>query len=329
MTLRSSAGASATQEEKFLIPKNMDSSCEGKIKTQDLSCEYKELATLKKTHQKTFTQDGTVISKNKPCDLCGNFDNVNHHCIECNQDLCNWCKHLHLTSQVSFKHHPILIRLWERNAEDLRCPLHHGNFMTVYCIHCRKMVCEMCSKDSTTVDPRPCFLWNAKSEMMHRMNLYKQGKITLKGMSFAECHLLEECLIEDKFNQMAAVDRIQEELAEQIEEDRNIIEGYQEKFEAWYQQICEEFAAKIKKYTKKAEKYRGKELIRLYKYAENDINRPRENVQPIYNIPPPEFIPGKPGEFPIVKENFGKLVFCDLHMQWTKHIQVYNQLSIY
>lgn len=299
---------------------------EGRTKSHGLLQEHTTIAPTIQGQSKVFVPFGGAIKGDMLCELCRKHEReLNIHCVECNQDMCSVCKRDHSRAKVSASHHPISLKLWESLTGTLQCPVHSDNFMTLFCDFCRKMVCNVCSKNSDITDPQPCFFRSKKEEMMHKLDLYKQGKLSVQDLTFEECHLLEECLIEDKFNQSALVDKIQAQMHAEVEENRNLIAGYQQKFEAWYQQICKDFVAKIKKYTKKAENYQGKELIRLYKFAENDINRPREHVQPLFNIPSPEFVPGKPGVGP-VKESFGKLVYDDLNIQWRKHIMLYNLL---
>lgn len=83
----------------------------------------------------------------------------------------------------------------------------------------------------------------------------------------------------------------------------------------------------MKKYIKKVENYYGKELIRLYRFVENDMNRLREYVQFFYNIFFFEFVFGKLG-VGLVEESFGKLVYDDFNIQWRKYIMLYNLLCV-
>lgn len=83
----------------------------------------------------------------------------------------------------------------------------------------------------------------------------------------------------------------------------------------------------MKKYIKKVENYYGKELIRLYRFVENDMNRLREYVQFFYNIFFFEFVFGKLG-VGLVEESFGKLVYDDFNIQWRKYIMMYNLLCV-
>ncbi|XP_061172453.1 probable E3 ubiquitin-protein ligase MID2 [Saccostrea echinata] len=303
----------------------MDCPCNGRIESHKLCQEYKKIAPPKKPRGEVFAPDGVVIKGDIPCDLCDIYENVNHYCTECNQNLCNWCNHLHLRSKASFKHHSINIQLWEKHREVMRCPHHKDWYQNIYCTYCHKLVCGQCSRTSNMNDPRPCFFSTKREEMQHRVKLYKQGKITLQGMTLEEHKMFRECLMEERNSQIEMVDQLQEKMMTEIQETGTLIHEYKERFEAWYQQICEDFVAKIQKYKKKAANLKGRELIRLYKYAQNDINKPRENVPPVYNIPPPKFIPGRPGSGP-VEEQFGKIEYDDLHLQWKKHIMLHNFL---
>lgn len=83
----------------------------------------------------------------------------------------------------------------------------------------------------------------------------------------------------------------------------------------------------MKKYIKKVENYYGKELVRLYRFVENDMNRLREYVQFFYNIFFFEFVFGKLG-VGLVEESFGKLVYDDFNIQWRKYIMLYNLLCV-
>lgn len=298
---------------------------EHQAQSHGLLQEHTKTAPLMKSPSQMSALSGGVNKGDIFCDLCKKYEKVDNHCVECNKDMCSVCKHHHLRAKVSAKHHPISLKLWESHTGILQCPIHSDSFTTLYCDFCQKMVCDMCGKNQNTNDPRPCFSRSKKEEMMCMLDLYKKGKLTLEGLTFEECHLLEECLIEDQFIQSELVDKVKARIHEEVEQNRSLIAGYQEKFEAWYQKICQDFVAKMKKYTKKAENYHGKELIRLYRFAENDMNRPREHVQPLYNIPSPEFVPGKPG-VGSVEESFGKLVYDDLNIQWRKHIMLYNLL---
>jgi hypothetical protein len=304
----------------------MDCFCDGRIEGHDLCREYKRIAPPKKSREEVFAPDGVVVRGTVSCDLCDIYDNVNHHCVECNQNLCNWCNHLHLRSKASFKHHPVSIKLWEKHKESMQCPIHKDWQQNIYCCYCCKFVCGQCGKNPNTPDTRPCKVFNSKKEeIQHRLNLLKQGTITMEGITEEEHKIYDECLKEDKKNQINLVDQVQAKIQEEIEESRDLIFGYRERLENWYTQICDDFVAKIKKYKKKAAPLHGKELIRLYKFAQNDINKPREHVPPIYNIPPPRFVPGRPGVWPI-EEQFGRLEYDNLHILWRKHILLYNFL---
>ncbi|KAK3104360.1 hypothetical protein FSP39_000278 [Pinctada imbricata] len=82
----------------------------------------------------------------KPCDLCEDDENVNWFCKDCDQNLCDRCKRLHLRSNVSKSHIVLSISegfaIGKRNLSNI-CR-EHDELFTFFCRTCDRNICSNC-----------------------------------------------------------------------------------------------------------------------------------------------------------------------------------------
>jgi len=179
-----------------------------------------------------------VQSKVSPCEVCSGDEEsesevqnvASVYCVECQLKLCKICQRGHKVIKSTRTHKLIEIGD-ERNVEALfetlppsYCDQHKDEYLKIYCIDCRLVICMMCFIRSHT--SHECSDVNEVADDFRRQMTYDAENI---AVGVVKCREMLDSLKKEKNEFVEQVEKTGVEISEKAEQLKQMIDDHKEK----------------------------------------------------------------------------------------------------